>query len=104
MKLEPVPKLIYHIVNIWAPSSFVVSFKLETDPSLLLPKSLAALQHYSHQVVVANLLKDRKRHVQVIQRSGESKSLEVEDPCNQEIEELLVMELMELHKKWINTS
>lgn len=38
------------LVTHWVPEAFVVSFKLETDESLLLTKSKAALQKYHHKV------------------------------------------------------
>lgn len=36
--LLQVPKMLYCLRHAWAPSSFVVSFKLETDESILLEK------------------------------------------------------------------
>lgn len=98
LKLEPVPKLIHVIVENWAPQSFVVSFKLETDPALLIPKSLAALRLYKHNVVVANLLKDRKSEVMIVQSDDNVKSISV-DPLVDEIEKPLVLELISLHDK-----
>ena len=44
-----------------------VSFKLETDPNLLLDKAKKALETYGHAMVVANLLNDRKRTVKIVQ-------------------------------------
>ena len=44
-----------------------VSFKLETDPNLLLDKAKKALETYGHAMVVANLLSDRKRTVKIVQ-------------------------------------
>lgn len=41
----------------------VVSFKLETDPSLLVYKARTALQRYSHHLVIGNLLSTRKWEV-----------------------------------------
>lgn len=101
LKLEPVPKLIDHIVAVWNPRAFVVSFKLETDPALLLSKSQGALQAYKHQVVVANLLKERKRAVAVVHRDGAVRHLEVGDPAGEEIEEQLVGHLVQLHTDYI---
>ena len=34
IELEPVPKLLGQI-KVWAPSARVISFKLETDPAIL---------------------------------------------------------------------
>jgi len=41
----------------------IVSFKLETDPALLVKKAEYALDKYSHHLVIANLLLTRKWEV-----------------------------------------
>lgn len=97
LKLEPVPKLIHFIVSIWAPKAFVVTFKLETDPSLLLTKSLLALENYGHQVVIGNVLKDRKKEVSFVEKSGFISTVAVTDPETEEIEEKIVAHLVNLH-------
>jgi len=51
------------MVENWIPESFVVSFKLETDPQLLIPKARASLERYGHQVVIGNMLTTRKFEV-----------------------------------------
>lgn len=62
--LDPVPKFLHRLVDGWAPhGSMVVSFKLETDPSLLVYKARTALQRYSHHLVIGNMLSTRKWEV-----------------------------------------
>ncbi|KAL4897537.1 DNA/pantothenate metabolism flavoprotein [Aspergillus ambiguus] len=62
--LDPVPKFLHQLVDGWAPDgSMVVSFKLETDPNLLVYKAQTALQRYSHHLVIGNLLTTRKWEV-----------------------------------------
>ncbi|KAJ9294868.1 hypothetical protein DTO271G3_6430 [Paecilomyces variotii] len=62
--LDPVPKFLHRLVDGWAPDgSMIVSFKLETDPSLLVNKARTALQRYSHHLVIGNLLSTRKWEV-----------------------------------------
>ena len=62
--LDPVPKFLHQLVDGWAPDgSMVVSFKLETDPNLLVYKAQTALQRYSHHLVIGNLLSTRKWEV-----------------------------------------
>lgn len=64
INLDPVPKFLHRLVDGWAPDgSMVVSFKLETDPSLLVYKAQTALQRYSHHLVIGNLLSTRKWEV-----------------------------------------
>nr|CAG8433756.1 2072_t:CDS:2 [Entrophospora candida]CAG8477096.1 7986_t:CDS:2 [Entrophospora candida] len=60
LKMDQVPKFLKPMVTNWAPEGFIVSFKLETDPSLLVEKARKALTRYGHQIVIANLLMTRK--------------------------------------------
>lgn len=69
--LDPVPKILKNLVEGWAPEGMIVSFKLETDPSLLISKSQQALQKYSHHLVIGNLLSSRKHEVVFVTPSGE---------------------------------
>lgn len=43
LHLKTVPKCLTLVRREWAPQSFVVSFKLETDPDMLLKKAYAAI-------------------------------------------------------------
>lgn len=61
--LDPVPKFLKSLVDGWAPQGMIVSFKLETDPSILISKSQGALAKYSHHLVIGNLLSTRKWEV-----------------------------------------
>ena len=61
--LDPVPKFLKSLVDGWAPQAMIVSFKLETDPSILIGKSQASLNRYSHHLVIGNLLSTRKWEV-----------------------------------------
>ncbi|KAL1988661.1 hypothetical protein VTN96DRAFT_8361 [Rasamsonia emersonii] len=62
--LDPVPKFLHRLVDGWAPhGSMIVSFKLETDPNLLVYKARTSLQRYSHHLVIGNLLSTRKWEV-----------------------------------------
>ncbi|KAF2132239.1 phosphopantothenate-cysteine ligase-like protein [Dothidotthia symphoricarpi CBS 119687] len=61
--LEPVPKFLQSLVDGWAPEAMIVSFKLETDPSMLVKKAQYSLNKYSHHLVIGNLLLTRKWEV-----------------------------------------
>ncbi|GAA6027645.1 hypothetical protein JCM8097_007962 [Rhodosporidiobolus ruineniae] len=63
IEMDQVPKVLKTMVDEWSNAGFVVSFKLETDPTILIPKARAALQRYGHQIVVGNLLDSRKWEV-----------------------------------------
>ncbi|KAL8993324.1 MAG: hypothetical protein Q9169_006429 [Polycauliona sp. 2 TL-2023] len=61
--LDPVPKFLHSLVDGWAPEGMIVSFKLETDPSILVAKARKAIERYSHHLVIGNLLATRKWEV-----------------------------------------
>lgn len=48
--LHLVPKILQAITHVWAPNAYIVSFKLETDNTILEQKSKSALSKYNHQV------------------------------------------------------
>lgn len=59
LQLQIVPKALKPLVQFWIPDAYVVSFKLETDPQLLIPKAEKALKQYNHHLVIANVLEYR---------------------------------------------
>lgn len=104
LQLELVPKVLQPLVVNWVPNAFVVSFKLETDESLLIPKSKAALERYGHSVVVANELHSRKYKVVIVEKTSEMDIVLSEDELKAgvEIEEKIVNFLTAYHSKHIN--
>lgn len=71
INLDPVPKFLSTLVQSWAPKgSMIVSFKLETNPDLLVAKAEQALERYHHDLVIGNLLTTRKWEVVFITRDG----------------------------------
>lgn len=52
ISLQLVPKLLAPLVSLWVPHAFVVSFKLETDESILISKARDSLNKYKHKVSV----------------------------------------------------
>ncbi|KAK4982406.1 Phosphopantothenate--cysteine ligase cab2 [Elasticomyces elasticus] len=69
--LDPVPKFLKLLVDGWAPEGMIVSFKLETDPSMLAKKARYALKKYSHHLVIGNLLMTRKWEVIFVAADGD---------------------------------
>lgn len=63
IELEPVPKFLSRLVLRWATKACVVSFKLETDESILIEKARQSLENYQHQLVIGNLLSTRQTEV-----------------------------------------
>ena len=56
LNLSQVPKMLGTLTAQWAPNSYIVSFKLETDESMVIKKARAAIQNYGVDLVVANQL------------------------------------------------
>lgn len=56
LDLDPVPKMLLKLKTLWAPESYVISFKLETDPDLVISKARGAIAKYHVDMVIANQL------------------------------------------------
>lgn len=104
LSLNMVPKILSPLVKDWAPQAFVISFKLETDPRILLEKARRALDTYRHQVVVANVLDSRRGYVVVVTPETQTELvLTDEDEKNEvEIEVRIVSNLTSAHNKFIS--
>ena len=107
IQFDNVPKMIKPLVTQWALNGYIVSFKLETDPDLLLQKSLTALKRYGHQVVIGNVLNTRKLRVLFISSQSEGSvwvELSNEELENGiEIESRIVEKLIQMHSNWISS-
>ena len=85
--LDPVPKFLKRLVDGWAPTAMVVSFKLETDPDLLLDKARRALERYAHQLVIGNLLATRTWEVVFVTPGAKERWIRIQ--TSQLVKELL---------------
>ncbi|CAG8777633.1 10983_t:CDS:2 [Cetraspora pellucida] len=106
LTMDQVPKFLKPMVTNWVPGGFIVSFKLETDPALLVDKSRLALMRYGHQIVIANLLTTRKREVVLITQDSEFQIKLTEDEIaeDKEIESKIIPELVKRHYEWIRNA
>ncbi|KAM0909983.1 hypothetical protein ACQ4PT_014471 [Festuca glaucescens] len=95
MQLSQVPKMLFILRNHWAPSAFCVSFKLETDPDILLQKAEMALRKYGMNVVVANELANYKDVVVMVTSSG--KTTVSRQSMADDLEEQLIGLLVKMH-------
>lgn len=103
--LEQVPKFLRRLVDSWAPQAMIVSFKLETDNSILLKKASDALYRYQHQLVIGNLLQSRKSEVVIVTPDGQQDWIKLSDEDkkkNVEIESLIIPAVKEKHDDWVN--
>lgn len=131
INLDPVPKFLKVLLDGWAPEGMIISFKLETDPSILVTKSQQALAKYSHHLVIGNLLSTRKYEVVMVTTEGESwirvpqhrrtRSVTNPEPSRQdppnemgtkpvdgngpiEIESMIIPEVTSIHQQFIKSS
>ena len=112
--LKPVPKALGELKKKWAAStSCIVSFKLETDKTILEKKALAAIDMYNVDAVVANMLETRYGEVTIIQKSSNGeikrtviKAVGIIDPTTclspvQDVEDRLAQALVHLHEEML---
>ncbi|XP_008406841.1 phosphopantothenate--cysteine ligase isoform X2 [Poecilia reticulata] len=103
LSMKMVPKILSPLVKDWAPQAFVTSFKLETDPTILLDRARRALDTYRHQAVVANVLDSRRGYVVVVTPESRDELVVTEGDVEKgvEIEERIVSNLTTAHNKFI---
>ncbi|KAG8838010.1 hypothetical protein FRB91_003077 [Serendipita sp. 411] len=118
IEMDQVPKILKPLVDEWTPKGYIVSFKLETDPAILIPKARAALERYGHQLVIGNELHTRKYQVIFVERerkktAGPASSnvfddnsfseewIRIDENEDLEIEKLIVEKLITKHDAWI---
>ncbi|CAH8495363.1 unnamed protein product [Heterobilharzia americana] len=114
LTLQPVPKVMKLINTIWAPESYVISFKLETDHQKLLSKAKQSLRINQSNVIVANLLHTRSKEVWLVfkQNGGQDTTFEhinmgsIGDKqenwtTTRGIESVLVPRLINLHEQTV---
>eukprot|EP00127_Corallochytrium_limacisporum_P000204 Clim_evm21s7 gene=Clim_evmTU21s7 len=104
LKMQQVPKMLSPLVKKWCTEALIVSFKLETDPSLLDPKAKGALAKYGHKIVISNLLTTRKKVVYFVTVDDitEVKLSDSELSEGVEIEDKIIKRLKEAHDAHIS--
>uniref|UniRef100_A0A0A9XQ10 Phosphopantothenate--cysteine ligase n=1 Tax=Lygus hesperus TaxID=30085 RepID=A0A0A9XQ10_LYGHE len=106
IKLALVPKILAPLVSKWVPQALTISFKLETDPKILLKKCHDALNKYKHRIVIGNLLATRRTAV-IIVTPTEQYTLELSPDdiaAGVEIEAKLVADITRRHEMFIAES
>eukprot|EP00123_Amoebidium_parasiticum_P014656 comp22585_c1_seq1/m.34576 comp22585_c1_seq1/g.34576 ORF comp22585_c1_seq1/g.34576 comp22585_c1_seq1/m.34576 type:complete len:314 (-) comp22585_c1_seq1:31-972(-) len=105
LRLQQVPKMLTPLCKEWAPSAYIVSFKLETDSELIVPKARASLDKYGHKLVIGNLLTTRKHTVKFVTATEvQDITLSEEErhhASGVEIEQHIVDRLKALHQAFI---
>lgn len=102
IQLELVPKILKPLVSSWVPHAFVVSFKLETDDSLLIAKSRESLTKYNHKLVIANILQTRKNRVVLVTPTASEEIILTKEQAHTglEIEEPIASEVIRRHEEF----
>ena len=107
IKLFPVPKMLGHLCNTWSPEAFSVTFKLETDSTILISKAERSLQRYKQNLVIGNTLSDRRVRVTFISHSKDNvlkeRLCETKGSDKSELEELIVDELLSSYRLWLSS-
>ncbi|XP_071943572.1 phosphopantothenate--cysteine ligase-like [Antedon mediterranea] len=99
LALHQVPKFLRALVTKWSPQAFVVTFKLETDEAILMDKALGALTKYGHQLVIANILHERRYRVVVVTKEEQKELLLSDDEQKEkkDIEQKLIRDICIRH-------
>lgn len=92
------PKMLRPLRDSWASQSFVVTFKLETDDTILEKKAIGSIEKYGMNVVIANLLATYRDQVHFITAGQGQVTIDREGSC---IEEQMIAELVKLHQSFI---
>ena len=101
LNLRPVPKLVGRLKSEWCPKAYVVTFKLETDPNLLMTKAKKSIEKYKHNCVIGNILEERKNSVLILQSNGNTKDIILNDKKS-EIEQIIIDHLCIQHSLYKN--
>ncbi|KAI3413264.1 hypothetical protein GPALN_010762 [Globodera pallida] len=108
LKLSLVPKILERLVDKVVPDAYIISFKLETDESILIDKARGALVKYGHNAVIGNVMQHRKRHVVFVypqDTDGRAPdNIDLSDQAvasGQEIEAHIVAKLAEQHAEFV---
>ena len=84
--MQSVPKMMGHIKQYWNPSTLLVSFKLETDMSILEQKALGAITNYGVDMVVANQLATRREQVVVYHKEADKAVLRINPEVDTQVD------------------
>jgi len=104
LHLEPVPKMLKPLCSQWSPTAFVVTFKLETDSSILRMKATNSLGNYGQQIVVGNLLQNHKDSVVLFFKDNQVMEItrtteEIKEEAD--IEKKLICEIVKKHDQFL---
>jgi phosphopantothenate---cysteine ligase (ATP) len=98
LTLDPTPKMLKPLREDWAPSCFLVTFKLETDENILKKKIDMSIEKYKMNLVVGNILSTRNSIVYIC----DGKEMKKIEKGEERIENDLIKELVKAHDSFLN--
>ena len=104
IRLKPVPKRLGSIKGDFAPDAFVVSFKLETDASILEEKCRQSADKYKQDMIIGNILQTRANQVHIFERTSQQWTTINRSDLPKEIEFGLVNFVCAQHRIYRNKS
>ena len=94
LHLKNVPKMLGKLRSEWCPHATIVTFKLETDESILLSKASASMKSYGQDIVVGNVLATYRHRVILMFADGRP----VQKVEGEHVERLFIPLIVEFHK------
>ncbi len=109
LTLYPVPKVIHQIRKEWSPHAYCVSFKLETDETILRQKVSQAMKKYDVHMVIGNILQTRHDQVLLFAKHQDEYGVDVTnvtkshdgDGDDDELEDKIISHVVEKHFEYI---
>jgi len=100
IELDVVPKIIPLLKKKWFPKGMLITFKLETDISILTKKMNIHLCNYNVDLVIGNILGKHRDQVVISQKDKEPTWIN-RKPEQPEIEEDLINTIVDRHSAFI---
>jgi phosphopantothenate-cysteine ligase len=100
LKLDGTPKMLQPLKSEWSPESFLVTFKLETDGTILNEKIRYAMEKYKIDLVIGNMLQNYQNSVIVCDGKNVLK-IDREDH-EAHLEPRLIAEVIRRHEMYLN--
>ncbi|XP_067936372.1 phosphopantothenate--cysteine ligase-like [Watersipora subatra] len=105
LTLHLVPKMLAPLVQHWVPEAYVISFKLETNIDILVPKARKALATYNHKLVIGNCLDTKSQVVWLVEQDVETpEQIQVKPSGDKEIEHYIVEAVTAKHRLYLTNS
>uniref|UniRef100_A0A6B2LB67 DNA/pantothenate metabolism flavoprotein C-terminal domain-containing protein n=1 Tax=Arcella intermedia TaxID=1963864 RepID=A0A6B2LB67_9EUKA len=99
LSLDNVPKVVPLLKSEWCPEALIITFKLETDPSILSKKMNGHLVGYNVDIVIGNILGQHRKEVVIAQKATEDHKITLNNQ-DTEIEKSIVDVIIQRHHQY----